>query len=327
MTHFSGILAHWARRKEEPLALATVVRTTGSTYRKVGARMLIGRDGETVGMLSGGCLERDIAERAGRVLRGGAPVLAAYDTRRVLGCNGAIEILIEVADGSLFHAAQECFDARKALAGATLFETSGNIAAPLGSYPLVAEGGADFGARSLPEMLRADGRLALDSERPLQRSYEFACGSAAALLQAIAPPVRLCIFGAGPDVAPLAALAARIGWSLVPEEYAASFTPDSRTVAVVMTHNYGRDLAHLAALLPMPLAYVGLLGPRSRREKILADLLDLGTTLDRAALDRLHSPAGLDIGADGPEEIALSIVAEIKAVLARRAGGFLRRAP
>ncbi len=99
---------------------------------------------------------------------------------------------------------------------------------------------------------------------------------------------------------------------------------DPWTVAVVMTHNYGRDLSYLAALLPLSLPYLGLLGPRNRREKLLADLAETGLALTPEQLEGFFSPAGLDLGAEGPDEIGFSIIGEIQAVMHGRMGGLLR---
>ncbi len=155
------------------------------------------------------------------------------------------------------------------------------------------------------------------------------------------------VVGAGPDVVPVCVLAHGMGWEVtlvvhpsqeapelpVPvkvkyagaEEINASVAPDFRTAAVVMTHNYGRDLAYMAQLLPMHLPYLGLLGPRGRRDRLLSDLADTGAPWDSDQLASLHSPVGLDIGAELPEEVALSILSEIQAVFAGRPGGYLNQ--
>ena len=158
----------------------------------------------------------------------------------------------------------------------------------------------------------------------------------------------LVIFGAGPDVPPLVRLAKDLGWqvtvadprpagatpgrfpeadgvlALRPEEVPADLALDADTLVVVMTHRYRHDVPLLRALLPLPLAYLGLLGPRQRAEKILSDLVAEGFEVTPEMRARLHAPVGLDLGAEGPEEVALAILAEMTAVRAGRDGRPLR---
>ncbi|MDB6076187.1 MAG: hypothetical protein JWO89_3827, partial [Verrucomicrobiaceae bacterium] len=191
-------------------------------------------------------------------------------------------------------------------------------------------------------------KAALAAEIALERCYRHSGGMMAALLQTIAPPVRVYLIGSHPDVVDLVVLCLQMGWLPVvvvhpsqeaphlppgchmvyqgPEELSATLVGDARSAGVVMTHNYGRDLAYLTGLLRSPLRYVGLMGPARRRNQLIGDLADQGLVIDLDMLDKLHGPAGLDIGADGPAEIALSIVSEIKAVMSGRAGGLLRDA-
>lgn len=356
MDDITAILSQWAEHPQDDFALATIVRTTGSTYRKAGARMLIAPDGRTTGMVSGGCLEREVAGHGRKVLRQGRSMLLSFDTRRLLGCNGAMDLLVEpvrsaaTTDGHLLATAQECLAQRRCLVASTLFEVeaaSSMLEPQLGTHPLIAEGGRTFSTHGLPESVRQDGGRLFHASRPVERSYAVGGGgTACVLLHNVSPPVRLYVCGGGPDVAPVAALGAQLGWEVrvvthpsqeppdlpprclhlegTAEEVGAQLLPDSRTACVVMTHNYGRDLAWLSALLPLRLPYLGLLGPQKRCNELLNTLMsDTGLT-DLALLDTLHSPVGLDIGADGPGEIALSIVSEVKAVLSGRGGGFLR---
>jgi xanthine dehydrogenase accessory factor len=353
MSDFPKLLSAWSQRRRSPSAMATIVRTVGSTYRRPGARMLIMPGGETLGVLSGGCLENDIAQRAACVMESGQSRLVTYDTRVLFGCNGVIDVFIEslseTAAGLLFSTAEEhLLGRRSAFVAATWFGAADEPSPPPGSYPILAADGTELGPAALPAALRHDAAAALASAPGESEVRFFPCINAepTALLQTFRPPLRLAIFGAGPDAAPLAAFALRLGWKVLAvvhpsqtapelpagcercvasgEETPALVVPDPWTVAVVMTHNYGRDLASLAKLLPLSLPYVGLLGPRSRRERLLADLADSGVGLDSARLANLYNPAGLDIGADGPDEIAFSIISEIKAVLSGRTGGSLR---
>lgn len=138
----------------------------------------------------------------------------------------------------------------------------------------------------------------------------------------IEPEIQLLIVGAGPDSVAMIAIARALGWRVrcfaAPNELAPDY--DRWTAAVIKTHNYGRDFAALRALIPMDLAYIGLMGPRARRERLLGDLLDTGVTVGA----NLFAPAGLDLGAGSPETIALAVVAEIETVLSGGSGQSLR---
>ena len=347
MNNFSTLLEYWSARRGEPLALATVVRTQGSTYRRPGARMLIDASGAVCGLVSGGCLESDVAQHARRVLRNGEAKLLHYDTRLLFGCNGELEILIEALpieeSENFLVSARASLEKRQTLIAATIFKAANN-ALP-GSCALSSQNGNLLSA-PLPEDLLAQGRAMLADNSSQPRWYRSTDGQTEALLHAVPPPLQLFVFGTGPDMVPVCAFARQLGWRVnaiirpsqqapalppdceisfaAPEAIPSFITPDARTAAIVMTHNYGRDLACLSQLLSLHLPYVGLLGPRQRREQLLCDLTELGNAPEIASLANLYSPAGLDIGADGPEEIALSILSEIKSVLGGRAGGSLR---
>ncbi|MEP6822503.1 MAG: XdhC family protein [Chthoniobacterales bacterium] len=280
MKELIDITRMWEARPGEQFALATLVRAEGSSYRRPGARMLIASDGTTVGSLSGGCLEEEVAQRGLEVLQSGIPSLMEFDTRRRFGCSGQIEILVErIANEFLAELTTAMRDRR------------------------ICRAVTEIGTGS--RMLRAD-------ERVLEGAF----------LQTIQPLIQLIIFGEGPDSRPLRVLADMLGWSLIEAEHAADLptTADARTAAVIKSHNYGRDCAALRQLLQFRLRYVGLLGPRRRRDEILGDLLDSGVPVSA----ELFAPAGLDLGAETPEEIALAIVAEIQNVFAEASGESLR---
>ena len=177
-------------------------------------------------------------------------------------------------------------------------------------------------------------------------------GGLRAFVEVLEPPLRLLICGAGHDAVPLVRAAAGVGWSpivvddrpafLTPERYpeaaafvevdapehAAKIAPvDERTFVVVMTHNFLRDKEYLRSFLASPVAYIGMLGPAARTERLLMELRDEGVDISEFDRARIHGPAGLDLGSEGPEEIAQSIVGEIVAVKRSRRGGFLRERP
>jgi xanthine dehydrogenase accessory factor len=290
------ILREWKKQREEQFALATLVRAEGSSYRRPGARMLISEDGETVGSLSAGCLEEEIALYARDVLRTGQPVLMSFDTRKRFGCAGNIEIFIECATENFFSGIAKSLDARRSCCAITRFS------------------GDETGSRIVEG----------DYEYPPSSSNNAASEHENELIQKIRPPIRLMLFGGGPDSAPLHSLADSLGWQTVTVAIATAnellSVSDEWTAAIVKSHNYGQDFAALQKLLPLELRYVGLIGPRRRRNQLLSDLLDLGVTINAG----FFAPAGLDLGAETPEEIALAIVSEVQRVFAGASGESLR---
>ena len=281
------------RRSRETLALATLVRTSGSSYLLPGARMLITQGGETFGLLSGGCIEEEVAAKARDVMRTGTPCLLTFDTRPHFGCSGALYIFVEriSTENAFLHRLDRCIRERVAFVAVTSFERTH----------------LDLGGESTA---LADDHELVTGESPT------------ALLQRVEPPLQLVIAGGGRDDVPLVKMARGLGWQVLIASEPHDISADARTVAVVKTHNYGRDFAFLRALLPLDLPYIGLIGSRKRKEQLVGALLDLGERLERTMV--IHGPAGLDVGAETPEEIALSVIAEIQAVLANRQHHSLR---
>lgn len=336
------------RRTVEAMALATLVRTTGSSYLRPGAQMLITASGRTFGLLSGGCIEEEVAARAREVLRRGESCVLHFDTRLRFGCSGSLEIFVEPLDaGNTFLLALgEALRERRSFLGATVFASSGERAVPTGSRALDPGGTGSPLDAALAAAVIAGAGEANEPEFREPSTLTLAlpeCSGATVslLLQPVFPPLRLVIAGGGLDGVPLRGLARSLGWQVTtlcePDEPAAadpgavrwsaeqlpsSLRADGRTAAVVMTHHYGRDFAWLRAFLPLGLRYLGLVGSRKRKEQLAGALLDLGADLSATAA--IHGPAGADIGAESPEEIALSIVAEIQAIFAGRACFSLR---
>ena len=300
-------------------ALVTLVRVEGSSYRRPGARLLLTSAGTRLGSISGGCLEDDVLARAKAVLASGRADTVVYDTTSEndllwgvgLGCHGIVRVLIEHVPPNPTWAAvlAENFAARRSTVLAVTHRAANET--QLGT------------------------RLALESVRSGASDPDV-------FLDTIAPPVRLVIFGAGDDAQPLARLAHELGWLVTIADSRPAYATAQRfpcaegvvaapvdelrdrtaiaadTLVVVMTHHYLHDVPLLRALLPLPLAYLGLLGPRKRAERILDDLAREGLATTPAQRARLHAPVGLDLGADSPEQVALAIVAEMQAVLAGR---------
>ncbi len=279
------IVKAWQKSPRSDFALATLVRARGSSYRQPGARMLISPDGATAGSISGGCLEEEVIERAREVLQSGEPSLICFDTRRRFGCHGEIEVFVEQAGSAFLSDLAKWYMGRACGRILTVFDCSH----------------AGRGSRFL-----AEGESVTSD----------------ALVQTLEPRIRLVVVGKGPECRALLHLGEALDWDLQRFESAAELSAgyDSRTAALIKTHNFGRDFAALRLLLPLGLRYVGLIGPHRRREHLLGDLLDSGIHVT----DNLFSPAGHDLGGDSPESIALAIVAEIHAVFAGRLGNQLR---
>lgn len=296
MKALQQIIRRVAENPVQPWALATLVQAEGSTYRKPGARLLVDLSGATLGVLSGGCLEEEIGRRGKIVIENGSPALLSFDTRRLYGCDGQLKILVERIPEAGEH---------------------GNLITRIGQLledRQVCRVRTSFGCDVMgSELLASD---ALVSEQPL------------VLIDTVPLPIRLLLFGIGPEIEPMTQLSGDLGWVVErfghPSELAQDFRPDDQTAAVIMNHNFGRDLLALDRLLPLQLRYVGLLGPRKRHADLLARLGEYRALDFNADFKNLFAPAGLDIGSEAPEEIALSIVSEVAAVLSARPGGFLR---
>lgn len=361
MTETEAIIAAWRQASEQKLrgALATVVRVEGSAYRRPGARMFVTETRQRTGVLSGGCLEGDVAERALKVIETGEPIVATYDTTSDddivwglgIGCRGVIQVLIEPASdfrcAGLMQLLEDCEQSSQRGAVATVIHADGDTEIEIGARALLYTDGA---SRSEPDFYRFGGSEVMNDLRAAVRDrasgvtrYETDIARIHAFIEVIEPQLPLVIFGAGDDALPLVALARNLGWHTtvvdtrlrpaIVERFAEAdevvlcpaedvrnrLRLTDRTAVVLMTHNYLHDLEILTTLLNTPLLYLGCLGPRQRTEQMLLEIAD-----EIAFLKQLYAPAGLDIGADTPMEVAFSIVSEIKAVVAGREGGLLR---
>jgi xanthine/CO dehydrogenase XdhC/CoxF family maturation factor len=335
----------------EPLVLATVVQTLGSTYRKAGAQMLIAADGRVAGLLSGGCLEADLMERARGVLQSGEAATVHYDTRSSddviwgigLGCEGAMTILLSRLDSSngyqpFAFASQSRYD--QVDARFALVTESRN--------PSYTPGTALWPRSKQSAPLEVTNAMNVSTPRGTNAPSEVVVADDATFLVVpIELPPRLLLLGAGPDAMPLVEFAGLMNWQVtvldhrpayaVPERFprarrvllrpSAELPQELRShqydAAVVMSHHLLSDEAYLAALADSTVPYIGLLGPAPRRVRLMSEIGDKAAALS----GRLYGPIGLDIGARSPEAIALAIVAEIQAVMAGRAGGSFSKAP
>ena len=347
--------------KGERMALATIVAVRGSTYRRPGARLLVPEAGAPIGNISGGCLEGDVADMARIVMSEGTARLAGWDLTADddavwglgLGCNGAIEVFIEPADqaAEVAHALRAALEEEHPICVVTVLESEDEAVEP-GSRLVVRPAGDPEGSLGLAAVdaeAIASARELLEAERSEVRTFAH---GVRAFVEVLEPPLRLLLCGAGHDAIPLVRAAHGIGWSPIvvddrpgfltedrfpeaagfvhveaPEQVAKTAAIDRRTHVVVMTHNFLRDKEYLRSLLDSEAGYIGMLGPSARTHRLLMELADEGVEITDADRKRIHGPAGLDLGAEGPEEIAQAIVAEIVAAKHDRSGGFLKERP
>ncbi len=322
MKELEQILALWSQleAKGEPAVLATVVKTSGSSYRLPGARLLLSPTGQRAGSVSGGCLEDDLLKKAWWLTENG-PVVRRYDTtpdgeiaaEYGLGCNGIIHVLLERLSPGQAGILQLIRQVRQTRTPAVVE----HILAP---------------ARAVGSF-----RITSNTPEPAGSQFEF-------FTETLTPPLRLLIFGAGDDAVPLVTQAKFLGWEVWVFDGRAHYarrdkfphadevivrTPggpdpslpiDDWTAAVLMNHSYSQDMQMLKELSGRDLRYLGILGPRKRALQMLSE----AGLQSFIAQPVLHAPMGLDIGADGPEQVALAVVAEIQATLNCRRGGPLR---
>ena len=346
------------RARGDRMALATIVGVSGSTYRREGARLLVPENGKPVGTISGGCLEGDVRETAKEVMETGVPRLLHFDLTADdevvwgwgLGCNGVVDVFVEPAEGAFETAGalRRAVEDQRKMALATVIASGTAAGVGPGARMVVnVDGRVDgaLGDETIQELVRHAALEALDEER--SRTVELE-GGVKAFIEVLAPPLRLLVCGAGHDAVALVRSAAGLGWrveviddreaflkphrfpdagrfvSTQPIDAAAAAGVDDRTFVVVMSHNFLRDKDYLRSFLGTGARYIGMLGPSARLERLLAELNREGFDPDPADMAVVHGPAGLDLGGDGPEEVAWAIVAEVMAVWNGRRGGSLK---
>ncbi|MDQ5874809.1 MAG: XdhC family protein [Actinomycetota bacterium] len=348
------------KEQGRPMALATIISVSGSTYRRPGARLLVPDEGASVGNLSGGCLEGEVEDLGRGVMASGESRLTLYDLTADdeviwgwgLGCNGAIEVFVEPAElaAEIADTLRDAIENERAVAIATVL-TSSSQTVSVGARLLVRpneDRRGSTGVTALDDELEVRAREALLSGRTEAVTVAVSGYEVRAFIESVLPPLRLLVCGAGHDAIPVVKLASELGWRTVvvddrgefldrarfpgagelveaqPGEAAAKAGSDRRCYALVMSHNYVRDRDYLKSFLASDVSYIGMLGPQPRTERLLADLATEGIEPSSDRLSVIHGPAGLDLGSEGPEEIAVAVVAEILAVARAREGGYLR---
>jgi len=353
-----------AKKAGKRTALATVVHVEGSSYRRPGARMLITEEGQLTGAISGGCLEGDALRRALFAIQQQQNKLVTYDTTDEgdskfgvqLGCNGIVHILFEPIDPAAsdnpIRLLERILVQRRHVALATLFSLERSAPRQPGTCFLSL--GNEIihtpSSESLKKELRDDCLQALADETSAIKTYNSGNEPLVALIEFIRPPVSLVIAGAGNDAMPLVDMARIMGWEITlvdgrrnyanarrfpaankiivakPGNVISQLEIDRQTAIILMTHNYNYDLSLLRQLLSAwnDSIYIGSLGPRKKLERMFSELEQEGIICSPAQQEKIFGPAGLDIGSETAEEIALSIMAEVKAALSGSMGRPLR---
>jgi len=335
-------------------ALATVVKVDGSSYRRPGARMLITEDGEMTGAISGGCLEGDALRKAQFAIFQQQNKLVVYDTTDdddlkfgvQLGCNGIVYILFEPVKpndaNNPINLLKKVAQQRQDAILVTAFNER-ETAEQKGTCCLINET-ESFCCNNAMRTLMDEGKSLLKQKESVVKNYT----DGSVLYQFIPPAMQLVIVGAGNDAQPLVEMAFLLGWNTIvadgrpsyatvqrfpkatriclikPAHILSSVNIDGQTAVILMTHNYNYDLAALEQLIHTNCKYIGALGPKKKLNKMFTDLTEKGVVLDHEMMQHIYGPVGLDIGAETSEEIALSVLSEIKAVFSQREGSSLK---
>lgn len=351
-----------ASQQNKKSALVTVVHLDGSSYRRPGARMLVNDDGRITGAISGGCLEGDALKKALFAISEQKNTLFTYDTSKEddsdmgihLGCEGLIQVLFEKIDvekeDNPIQLLRKAIAMRQKAVVVTLFDLNNNQNKQYGTCLLLEENGTLTGKIPLQQI---EGAVLKDLAEVMQngesvfKQYQSDEISVTAFFEFLHPPVSLVVLGAGNDAIPLMKFADILGWDFrivdrrpthaTQERYPTAsqilvtnpdvaleqLSYDSRTFFVLVTHSYKCDYYMLRSLCAASVPYVGVLGPKKKLKRILEELEEEGIHLSGEKKATIFGPTGLDIGAETPEEIALSIVAEIQAVLTGKKGEML----
>ncbi len=346
--------------KNQRTALATVVKVDGSAYRRPGARMLVSEDGELTGAISGGCLEGDALRKAQSVIFQQQSMIVTYDTTDEddqkfgvgLGCNGIIQVLIEPIDfidkNNPVELLKIALSDRQSGTLVTVFSLKHSRSKQIGTK-ILKKGKDLHGAFERIDdgifkgIINEINHINNNQSNTIKKYPEY--DDVYVFYESIKPPVQLFLFGAGNDTIPLTKMAGILGWQIQvidgrsnhatmerfpdatavvigsPQEVVLQLHPDSNSVAILMTHNFEYELEVLEHLLPYSLPYIGILGPKKKTEKLISRLSEKGINI---SMENIFAPTGLNLGAEGSEEIALSVLAEIKAVLNQKDPIFLR---
>jgi len=323
LTHeFKNIVDAYQKAKGQGLktVLATVVDLDGSSYRKPGVRMLILENGSMIGAVSGGCVEKDILKQSEAVFVSGQSKMMTYDGRFRLGCEGILYILLEVfqPNNSFMEAFAICLKQRAHFTMNSYFLKTEGVHSGIGTHAVFNN-----------DKHRLSGQINGFTKKTETQSL---------FSEDMPPCFKLMIFGAEHDAVQLCQFAALSGWEV--SVYAGpmesktsdnfigandfhSMSPeavdlrgvDDQTAIMIMTHSFAKDLKYLMCIKDTDPVYIGLLGPTHKRENLLTHLLEYHPEIEDDFIDKIHGPAGLNIGAETPQEIAVSIISEILALI------------
>ncbi|MBC7407817.1 MAG: XdhC family protein [Arcicella sp.] len=337
-------------------ALATVVRVEGSSYRRTGARMLIVDSGEWIGGISGGCLEGDALKKAKFAMVQNKATVVTYDTTDDdpyqigvgLGCNGIIDVLLAPLDSQNISnqvlTLQNCVDSRQPNIIITVTNIKGNLKKIQLGQAYKYDSEIDFSLNFISENLLIDINNCLQSEKSKTKIYPYQDGEVTVFIEVIIPTTHLIIFGENYDIYPMVKLAKEVGWkvsvmcnplkvhkllfeladNVLEKDKSEEIEIDPYTVALLMAHDYETDFKNMRNLLKTSIKFIGMLGPKKRTDKMFLKLSEEGNSVLAEDLARIATPVGLDIGASNPEEIAISIIAEIKTFFTGRTGQRLK---
>ncbi len=353
-----------ASQKNIKSALVTVVHLDGSSYRRPGARMLVNDDGRITGAISGGCLEGDALKKALFAISEQKNTLFTYDTSKEddsemgihLGCEGLIQVLFESIDSKKeenpIQLLSKALAVRQKAVLVTLFDLNNNQNVQHGTCLLLEENGTLSGKiplQQFEDVVLKDITDVMQNGESVFKQYRSGDVSVTAFFEFLHPPVSLVVLGAGNDAIPLMKFADVLGWDfrivdrrdthankeryptasqiLVanPDVALEHLAYDNRTFFVLVTHSYKCDYYMLKSLCAAAVPYIGILGPKKKLHRMLEEIQhNEGIHLNADKVATIYGPTGLDIGAETPEEIALSIIAEIQAVLTGKMGGMLK---
>lgn len=349
---------------ERKAALATVMRVSGSAYRRPGARMLIIDNGKWFGAISGGCLEGDALRKARKVIFEGVPELVVYDTMSDesaasiavgLGCNGIVEILIEPVDANNsknpINLIREFLQKEETIVQATVFSSSDKSKIKLSDRLLFCNNqfstNCNFSSEIL-STLKNDITLVWNRDKPKIKKYSTSAVEFEVFIEIIKPSFHLYIFGGGFDTNPIVQMANQIGWKVTVtddcvahlgthrfplanevimaprDQISSQFNFNKYSAAVLISHNFKYDLAVYKELSKTDINYIGIMGPKKRFMKMIEMLQNENITIRKSIIDITHAPIGLNIGAETPDEISLSIIGEIQAAFKNKNGEKLR---
>jgi xanthine dehydrogenase accessory factor len=344
--------------QNKQVALVTVVRVDGSSYRQPGARMLVTDDGKITGAISGGCLEGDALQKALFAMATGENKLISYDSTGEddiqfgfhLGCNGVVHILFEpIKKDDQYNPVELLRLISNTNEGAVLVTLFSMKKIQPGTRMLYMKNNIHSNLTDREQHLLIEPvNISYADKQSAFLDVDIEQTTCTGFIEYIEHPVSVVIAGAGNDVQPLVEIAAMLGWLVIvvdgrshyalperfpeaskvlcskPGDILSQIKTDSQTVFLLMSHNYNYDLSFLNQILMQEFEYVGLLGPAQKRDRMLSNLQDQGIQLNEIQLSKIFGPTGLDIGSENSTEIALSIVAEIKAFLSGRSGSPLK---